>query len=373
MNPSSDLKILSVKSQCLNSLTVLIVYNEALKLIWMVFMSDWPPKPQNENIPAPGKEWQLLEKAVLASVEEQRRSRRWGIFFKILTFLYIFMVLVLMGKSCSITSGEDGAMTTTDPHLGVINVIGTIDASSKGVNSADTIKSLKRAFAAKSNKAVVLNINSPGGSPVQSDDIWQEIEYQKKLHPEKKVYALVGDMGASGAYYIASAADEIWVNPSSLIGSIGVIMPNYGVSGLAQKLGVEDRTMTSGSNKDILSMTKPIRPEQKAHIQALLDNVHSHFINAVKQGRGAKLKSQDPEIFSGLFWTGEQAIKLGIADRTGNIETLKRELKVNKTVNYTVEYSPIDSILGRVGSEMGQGFGEAMRQKLGLSQDASMQ
>ena len=150
-------------------------------------------------------------------------------------------------------------------------------------------------------------------------------------------------------------------------------MPNYGVSGLAQKLGVEDRTMTSGSNKDILSMTKPIRPEQKAHIQALLDNVHSHFINAVKQGRGAKLKSQDPEIFSGLFWTGEQAIKLGIADRTGNIETLKRELKVNKTVNYTVEYSPIDSILGRVGSEMGQGFGEAVSQKLGLSQDASMQ
>ncbi|OTG81687.1 signal peptide peptidase SppA [Acinetobacter sp. ANC 4648] len=340
-------------------------------------MSDWPPKPQNENTNAntqtTGKEWQLLEKAVLASVEEQRRSRRWGIFFKILTFLYIFIVLVLMGKSCSMTSSDDANITTSDTHLGVVNVIGTIDASSKGVNSADTIKSLKRAFEAKSNKAVVLNINSPGGSPVQSDDIWQEIQYLKKQHPEKKVYALIGDMGASGAYYIASAADEIWVNPSSLVGSIGVIMPNYGVSGLAQKLGVEDRTMTSGSNKDILSMTKPITPEQKAHIQALLDNVHLHFIDAVKQGRGAKLKSQDPAIFSGLFWTGEQAIKLGVADKAGNIETLKRELKVNKTVNYTVEHSPIDSILGRVGSEMGHGLGEAVSQQLGMNQDAKVQ
>ena len=150
-------------------------------------------------------------------------------------------------------------------------------------------------------------------------------------------------------------------------------MPNYGVSGLAQKLGVEDRTLTSGSNKDILSMTKPINPEQKAHIQALLDNVHDHFIDAVKQGRGAKLKSQDPAIFSGLFWTGEQAIKLGIADKAGNIETLKRQLEVKKTVNYTVERSPFDSVLGRVGSEMGHGVGEALSQTLGTSQDVKIQ
>ena len=216
-------------------------------------------------------------------------------------------------------------------------------------------------------------MNSPGGSPVQSDDIWQEIQYLKKQNPEKKVYAVIGDMGASGAYYIASAADEIGVNPSSLVGSIGVIMPNYGVNGLAQKLGVEDRTMTSGSNKDILSMTKPINPEQRAHIQALLDNVHDHFIDAVKKGRGEKLKSKDPAIFSGLFWTGDQAIKLGIADKAGNIETLKRELKVKKTVNYTVERSPFDSVLGRLVSEMGNGLGEAVSQKLGMNQDVKMQ
>jgi len=343
-------------------------------------MSDWPPKPQNENInlnsgssqQPTGQEWRILEKAVLASVEEQRRSRRWGIFFKVLTFLYIFILLFFMMKGCTLSEKGDEA-TTSSEHLGVVNIVGTIDSSSQGVNSADTIKSLRKAFDAKSTKAIVLNVNSPGGSPVQSDDIWQEIQFLKKQHPQKKVYAVIGDMGASGAYYIASAADEIWVNPSSLVGSIGVIMPNYGVSGLAQKLGVEDRTMTSGSNKDILSMTKPINPEQRAHIQALLDNVHDHFIDAVKKGRGEKLKSKDPAIFSGLFWTGEQAIKLGIADKSGNIESLKRELKVKKTVNYTVERSPFDSILGRLGSEMGHGLGEAMSQKLNMNQDVKMQ
>ena len=343
-------------------------------------MSDWPPKPQNDNTQVTssageqptGKEWQILEKAVLASVEEQRRSRRWGIFFKILTFLYIFFILFTMMKSCSMSDESDDA-TSTSEHLGVVNIVGTIDSSNQGVNSTDTIKSLKKAFEAKSAKAVVLNVNSPGGSPVQSDDIWQEIQYLKKQNPDKKVYAVIGDMGASGAYYIASAADEIWVNPSSLVGSIGVIMPNYGVNGLAQKLGVEDRTMTSGSNKDILSMTKPIKPEQKAHIQALLDNVHSHFITAVKQGRGAKLKSNDPAIFSGLFWTGEQAIGLGIADKAGNIESLKRELKVRKTVNYTVERSPFESVLARLGSEMGHGVAESINQQLGTSKTVTMQ
>ena len=343
-------------------------------------MSDWPPKPQNDNTnlnssagqQPTGQEWKILEKAVLASVEEQRRTRRWGIFFKILTFLYILFVLVALGKSCSLSGSDDGTISSEN-HLGVVNIVGTIDSSSQGVNSTDTIKSLKKAFEAKSAKAVVLNVNSPGGSPVQSDDIWQEIQYLKKQNPEKKVYAVIGDMGASGAYYIASAADEIWVNPSSLVGSIGVIMPNYGVNGLAQKLGVEDRTMTSGSNKDILSMTKPINPEQRAHIQALLDNVHDHFIDAVKKGRGEKLKSKDPAIFSGLFWTGDQAIKLGIADKAGNMETLKRELKVKKTVNYTVERSPFDSVLGRLGSEMGNGLGEAVSQKLGMNQDVKMQ
>ncbi|OTG73289.1 signal peptide peptidase SppA [Acinetobacter sp. ANC 4169] len=341
-------------------------------------MSDWPPKPENEiqntqhnsqNIS--GKEWHILEKAVLASVEEQRRARRWGIFFKFLTFAYILFILVLLAKSCSTSTADPTA--TTSSHIAVVDIIGTIAADKQSVNSTDTVKALKKAFENKQSKAVVLNINSPGGSPVQSDEIWQEIQYLKKAHSDKKLYAIIGDTGASGAYYIASAADEIIVNPSSLVGSIGVIMPNYGVNGLMQKLGVEDRTMTSGENKAILSMTQPVDAAQKAHVQGVLDNVHEHFINAVKQGRGKKLKSTDPAIFSGLFWTGEQAVKLGIADRTGSLNSLKRELKVEKAVNYTIEYSPFDSVLGRVGSSMGQGFASSISQQVQSEQTTKLQ
>ena len=341
----------------------------------MVYMSDWPPQPHNDNSnlnkQVTGKEWEILEKAVLASVEEQRRTRRWGIFFKFLTFAYILFLLVVMGRGCS-TANVD-ASTTTGNHLAVVDIIGTIAADDKSVNSEDTIKSLKKAFENKQSKAVILNINSPGGSPVQSDEIWQEIQILKKAHTDKKLYAVIGDTGASGAYYIASAADQIIVNPSSLVGSIGVIMPNYGVNGLMQKLGVEDRTMTSGSNKALLSMTQPVDPAQKAHVQGVLDNVHGHFIEAVKKGRGEKLKSNDPAIFSGLFWTGEQAVTLGIADRIGSVNALKRELKIDKTVNYTIEHNPLDSILGRMGATVGQGITSSITQQIQSEQTTKLQ
>lgn len=340
-------------------------------------MSDWPPKPQNEPTNSnnvTGKEWQILEKAVLASVEEQRRSRRWSIFFKCLGFAYLLIVLIAMSKGCS-TSVEKSNTNVSSDHLAVIDIVGTIDSSSgqSTVNSDDTNKALNRAFEATGSKAIALNINSPGGSPVQSDEIWQEIRYLKKQHPDKKVYAVIGDMGASGAYYIASAADEIIVNPSSLVGSIGVIMPNYGLSGLAQKLGVEDRTLTSGNNKDILSMTKPINPAQQAHVQAVLDNVHTHFINAVKEGRGKRLKSNDPAVFSGLFWTGEQAIALGVADRSGSITTLMRDLKVDQKVDYTVQRNPLESILGRMGTKIGEGISSSLSAQLQTQQNAKIQ
>ena len=338
-------------------------------------MSDWPPQPHNDNSnlnkQVTGKEWEILEKAVLASVEEQRRTRRWGIFFKFLTFAYILFLLVVMGRGCS-TANVD-ASTTTGNHLAVVDIIGTIAADDKSVNSEDTIKSLKKEFENKQSKAVILNINSPGGSPVQSDEIWQEIQILKKAHTDKKLYAVIGDTGASGAYYIASAADQIIVNSSSLVGSIGVIMPNYGVNGLMQKLGVEDRTMTSGSNKALLSMTQPVDPAQKAHVQGVLDNVHGHFIEAVKKGRGEKLKSNDPAIFSGLFWTGEQAVSLGIADRIGSVNALKRELKIDKTVNYTIEHNPLDSILGRMGATVGQGITSSIIQQIQSEQTTKLQ
>ena len=338
-------------------------------------MSDWPPQPQNENInqnqKPSGQEWQILEKAVLASVDEQRRARRWGIFFKFLTFGYLLFIIVMMYKGCQSTAVD--ASSTSGSHLAMVDIVGTIAADQQSVNSTDTIKSLKKAFESKQSKAVVLNINSPGGSPVQSDEIWQEIQYLKKAHADKKLYAVIGDTGASGAYYIASAADEIIVNPSSLVGSIGVIMPNYGVNGLMQKLGVEDRTMTSGDNKALLSMTQPVDAAQQAHVQGVLDNVHQHFIDAVKKGRGNKLKSQDPAIFSGLFWTGDQAVKLGIADRAGSLNTLKRELKIDKTVNYTIQHSPFDSVLSRMGSSIGQGFATAISQQVQTEQTTKLQ
>ena len=339
-------------------------------------MSDWPPQPTNEpkkNQNTDGREWYILEKAVLASVEEQRRARRWGIFFKALTFIYILSVIVLMSKGCSSTERGGVKGSISGSHLAVVNIIGTIEASQQGVNSEDTSKALKSAFEASGSKAVVLNINSPGGSPVQSDEIWQEIQYLKKQYQGKKLYAVIGDTGASGAYYIASAADEIIVNPSSLVGSIGVIMPNYGLSGLMQKMGVEDRTMTSGENKALLSMTQPVDPEQKKHVQAVLDNVHGHFIQAVKDGRGAKLKSQDPAIFSGLFWTGEQAVTLGIADKIGSLNSLKRDLKLDKTVNYTIEHSPLDSVLGRMGAAVGEGFATSLSQHIQTEQNVKLQ
>ena len=341
-------------------------------------MSDWPPKPQPqashlEQQPT-GQEWKLLEKAVLASVEEQRRARRWSIFFKLLTFAYLLFILLAMGRSCSTTdSHAEGGAGSGSAHVAVVDIIGTIGADKQSVNSEDTIKALNRAFANTQAKAVVLNINSPGGSPVQSDEIWQELRYLKQKHKEKKLYAVIGDTGASGAYYIASAADEIVVNPSSLVGSIGVIMPNYGINGLMQKLGVQDRTMTAGDNKALLSMTQPIDPQQQAHVQGVLNNVHGHFIQAVKDGRGAKLKSNDPAIFSGLFWTGEQAVQLGIADRVGSMYSLKRELKLEKTVNYTIEHHPLNTILGRMGSEIGQGIASSVQQQLQTEQNPQLQ
>lgn len=344
-------------------------------------MSEWPPKPPVEQQPQQsvkpeqptGQEWKLLEKAVLASVEEQRRARRWGVFFKLLSFAYLLFFIIVMGKSCSSMSKVDNGPLVSDSHLAIVDIQGTIANDSNSVNSEDTNRALKRAFEAKNSKAVVLNINSPGGSPVQSDEIWQEIRYQKSKHADKKVYAVIGDMGASGAYYIASAADEIYVNPSSIVGSIGVIMPNYGLKGLADKLGVEDRTMTSGENKALLSMTQPVDEKQKAHVQALLDNVHQHFINAVKEGRGKRLKADNPDIFSGLFWTGEQSIALGLADKKGSIATLARQLDIKQTVNYTIQHSPLDALLGQMGTSIGFGLGQSMTQQLETQSQAKLQ
>lgn len=330
-------------------------------------MSNWPPNPDqkptqpsaqpNAHLPA-GQEWQLLEKVLMSSVEEQRRSRRWGIFFKLITLAYVLFVLVALGRGCSSSDQSQLGVAPSVAHLAIIDIQGEIGGD-RGVHSDDVIESLNQAFEAETSKAIVLNINSPGGSPVQSDEIFQEIKRLRTANPDKKVYAVIADIGASGAYYIAAAADEIWVNPSSLVGSIGVIMPNYGIEGLAKKLGVEDRTLTSGEHKDALSFTKPLDPFEKAHVEGVLADVHQQFIAAVKSGRGDRLKD-DGKLFSGLFWTGNQSIKLGLADHAGGINSLSRKLKIDEKYNYTQPVNPLALLAERLSAQAGHALGVSL-------------
>lgn len=331
----------------------------------------WPPNPNKDdntelrqapqNTPPTGQEWRLLEKSLMASIDEQRRARRWGIFFKILTFVYLMFVVAIMGRGCSTSSTM--TVGSNEPHLAVVDVHGVI-ASSMPANAEDIGNSLSDAFENEHAKAVVLNINSPGGSPVQSDEIWQTIMDLKKENPDKKVYAVIGDIGASGAYYIASAADEIWVNPSSLVGSIGVIMSGYNIEKLLDKVGLEDRTMTAGEYKDILSVSRPMTEDERMHIQSVLNTTHQNFIDAVKAGRGDKLKSpEENKLFSGLFWTGKQSVELGLADKVGGINQLEKSLELNNRVNYTF-VDPMQELFDRFGVQVGKGLGQGVKMEL---------
>lgn len=323
-----------------------------------------PPESSAPMVPAQpsGREWLLLEKTLLASVEEQRRARRWSIFFKLLTFGYILLIFLTLGRGCSGSKEPTGleGIDTSQPHLAVVELQGVISSEAKS-NAYDINKALTRAFENPNSKAVALNINSPGGSPVQSDQIWQTMMDLRKEHPDKKLYAVIGDIGASGAYYIASAADEIYVNPSSLVGSIGVIMPSYNVQGLMDKVGVKDRTITAGEYKDILSLSRPLTDFEEKHVKNVLANTHKHFINAVKQGRGNRLKNPEQnKLFSGLFWTGEQSIQLGLADKAGSIYSLEKTLDLDNVVNYT-PVDPFEQLFDRFAIKMGTGVGSSLQ------------
>lgn len=302
--------------------------------------------PPSSSAPK-GREWDLLEKVIMTSVQEQRRARRWGIFFKLLTFLYIaWFVWGVFGPK----GLERGAIGRE--HTAVVAITGEISDGSEA-NADAIISGLQAAFEAPKSRAVILRINSPGGSPVQSAYVYDEVRRLRGLHKNKKVYAVITDMGASGAYYIASAADQIYVNPASLVGSIGVIMQGFGVQGLMQKLGVEDRTMTAGEHKAMLSPFEPVKPEDKVHIKNLLDAVHQQFITAVKQGRGQRLKG-NPDVFSGLFWTGQQAVELGLADGFGSVDSVARTVVgAEDMVDYSERPDPFTGVLKRLGVSMG--------------------
>jgi len=283
-----------------------------------------------------------IERLAGAALQEQRRARRWGIFFKLLTFAYI-TVIILMAMDWG------DRRDTKGKHTALVEVNGVIapgtDASAERVMAA-----LQAAFKDENTQGVVVRINSPGGSPVQSNYIYEEMRRLRKKHPAVPLYAVVEDLCASGGYYVAAGADRIYVGRSSIVGSIGVRMDSFGVTGLMDKLGVERRLLTAGDNKGFLDPFLPVDPAQKAHAQALLEEVHRHFIDAVRDGRGQRLK-ESPEMFSGLIWTGQKSVELGLADALGSLDYVAREVvKAEKVVDYTQKENLAEKFARRLGA-----------------------
>jgi protease-4 len=294
-----------------------------------------------------GWEKGIVEKLAFAALKEQKTARHWGIFFKLLTFTYIAVIFgVAIYPQFKEEIGSGGKQ-----HAAIVDVIGVI-AQGEGTSANSVIEGLHDAFKDKNTKGVILNINSPGGSPVQSAYIYDEIKRLKRLHPDIPIYAVVGDLCASGGYYVASATDKIFVNQASIIGSIGVIMNGFGFNNVLEKLGVERRLLISGDHKAFLDPFSPLKQEEAKHMQTLLDEVHQQFIDAVREGRGDRLKeSMEPEMFSGFVWTGGEGIKLGLVDAFGSVDTVAREqLQTEEKVNFTPQDHLIDRLAGKVGA-----------------------
>lgn len=300
--------------------------------------------------------WQTLEKVVNSSLDEQRKARRWSIFFKLLTFAYLFFALALF-----LPRSGDLAFGGTSPHTAMVRVEGMI--ADREVASADNIvRGLRRGFEDKRATAVLLAINSPGGSPVQAGQVYDEIKRLRGKYPDKKVYAVIGDLGASGAYYIAAAADQIYADQASLVGSIGVVSASFGFTGLMQKLGVERRLFTAGENKGMLDPFSPLPDEQQQLWQTILDTTHQQFIARVKAGRGKRL-AEDPLLFTGMVWSGEQALKLGLIDGLGSPGSVARDVIGAETItDVSVGESPVKSLLKNFGMSFGAGFARQLEQ-----------
>lgn len=299
--------------------------------------------PQND----PQWERQLLEKIALSTLQEQKSRRRWGIFFKLAVLTYLVAVLVLVGDWGGSEKLVDGR------HTALIYLRGTIEAS--GEASAEKINgALQSAFEDKGTAGVILRVNSPGGSPVQSGIVYDEIRRLRVKYPEIPLYVVVEDLCASGGYYIASAADKIFVDKASIVGSIGVLMDGFGFTGAMDKLGVERRLLTAGENKGFLDPFSPQDAKQKEHAQLLLGEIHKQFIEVVRQGRGKRLK-ETPEMFTGLMWTGSQSIQLGLADDFGTVDSVARDvIKAEKILDYSVKENIAERFAKRLGADMAQ-------------------
>ncbi len=295
-----------------------------------------------------------FERLATELLRQQRTDRRWRVFFR-LAWLGLVLAVLWLGLAY-----RGAPSTPTSPHTALVEVRGEIAADSEASAEA-LVAALKLAFEDSGAQAVVLRINSPGGSPVQSGIVNDEIRRLKAKH-QKKVYAVVEEMCASGAYYIAVAADEIYVDKASIVGSIGVLMDGFGFNGLMDKLGVERRLLTAGANKAMLDPFSPVNPRQKQLAQAMLDQIHQQFIAVVKEGRGARLK-ETPDTFSGLFWNGEEAVKLGLADAVGNLDFVAREVvKAEDIIDYTPHENVAERLAKRFGASVGAGAVKALRQ-----------
>jgi protease-4 len=311
---------------------------------------------ENHEKPSHKTVWErdTLERLAFATLAEQRATRRWRIFFR---FAWLALIVALFWTGAH--KGGMGGANPSQPHTAVVAIKGEIadgaDASAEWVVTA-----LRAAFEDDGSQAVVLQINSPGGSPVQAGIINDEIRRLKEKH-KKPVYAVVEESCASAAYYIAVAADEIYVDKASIVGSIGVLMDGFGFTGLMDKLGVERRLMTAGVNKGFLDPFSPQTKQQRTHAQTLLDQIHKQFIQVVRDGRGQRLK-ETPELFSGLFWSGEQAVELGLADGLGNLDYVAREIvKAEDVIDYTRHENVAERLAKRFGAAIGEGAVRALQ------------
>ncbi|WP_137920238.1 S49 family peptidase [Hydrogenophaga sp. 2FB] len=315
-------------------------------------MNDDPLGLPGSSNPDRGWERATIEKLVFATIREQQSARRWKIFNRLFWLVLIGAIVWLV-----YTTNNTAAVST--PHTAVVDIKGEI-ASGAEASAENVVASLRTAFEDEGAQAVVLLINSPGGSPVQAGIINDEITRLKGLH-EKKVYAVVEETCASAAYYIAAAADDIYVDKASLVGSIGVLMDGFGFTGLMEKLGVERRLMTAGANKGMLDPFSPLDDNQRAYMQQMLGEIHTQFIDVVKKGRGDRLK-ENGDTFSGLVWNGQQAVKLGLADGMGNLDYVAREIvKAEEIVDYTQRENVGLRLAKRFGASMGEGVFHAAR------------
>ncbi len=310
----------------------------------------------SQSGPTPAKHNQaIVDKLVFAALREQTRARRWRIFFMLFFIVYLSVITVILVAGSDDSFGT-GNKPDGDKHTALVKLSGVITSGEAG-GSENIISGLEKAFKNEDTAGVVLEINSPGGSPVQAADIFDEIMRLKQIYEDVPVYAVVTDIAASGGYYVAAAADRIYVNKSSLVGSIGVRLDAFGFVELMKKLGVERRLLTAGENKALFDPFLPEQSQQKAHLQAMLDEVHGHFIAAVEQGRGERLdRSQD--LFSGLIWSGDQALKLGLVDAYGTTRSVAREFEAEEIVDFTPKTELLDRIADRIGGSAGRRFSE---------------